>query len=213
MEKRNEKGQFEKTTDGKNTKYKAVQYMGSRMDEHCRNMCIVLGIDKIPSGFVVHHLDGNKKNNDIDNLALVTTMGHGKMHTGREPWNKGLTTETSEKWNETIQKAIKSRKGHYVAKKGKEVYQLKKKGMSFRAIARELGIARETASKRMQAYLNYHKLIDPTTKKRTEKYQKVKELRYGEGLTWNEVGEKMGADGSSLRVFYKKFLNIQQKNV
>ena len=39
-----------------------------------------LGLTEIPKGFVVHHIDGNKHNNDISNLALVTVSGHGKWH-------------------------------------------------------------------------------------------------------------------------------------
>lgn len=39
-----------------------------------------LGLTEIPKGFVVHHIDGNKHNNDISNLALVSTGGHSKWH-------------------------------------------------------------------------------------------------------------------------------------
>ncbi len=32
------------------------------------------------SGFVVHHVDGNKINNDISNLALLKQEAHNKLH-------------------------------------------------------------------------------------------------------------------------------------
>ena len=39
-----------------------------------------LGLTEIPKGFVVHHVDGNTKNNDISNLALLNMGGHAKWH-------------------------------------------------------------------------------------------------------------------------------------
>ena len=31
-------------------------------------------------GEAVHHIDGDKTNNDIDNLALMTLSGHARLH-------------------------------------------------------------------------------------------------------------------------------------
>ena len=45
---------------------------------------------KIPKGCEIHHIDGDKSNNDISNLQLVTTEEHHKIH------NKLLTTEQRE---------------------------------------------------------------------------------------------------------------------
>lgn len=47
---------------------------------HSVVMAAHLGISEIPKGFVVHHIDGNKHNNDISNLALVSISGHGRWH-------------------------------------------------------------------------------------------------------------------------------------
>ncbi len=35
--------------------------------------------EKIPNGYILHHLDGNPKNNNIWNLAMVTRSFHKKM--------------------------------------------------------------------------------------------------------------------------------------
>ena len=47
---------------------------------HTIVMCEALGLKKLPKGFTIHHIDGNKKNNDINNLALITNSGHSKLH-------------------------------------------------------------------------------------------------------------------------------------
>ena len=48
---------------------------------HSVVFCEHIGIKEIPKGYVVHHIDGDKKNNNIDNLALMTISGHAKLHT------------------------------------------------------------------------------------------------------------------------------------
>lgn len=34
----------------------------------------------IPEGFAIHHVDGNKNNNDINNLTLMSRESHAKLH-------------------------------------------------------------------------------------------------------------------------------------
>lgn len=43
-------------------------------------MCEALGITEIPKGFCVHHIDEDKTNNNISNLALMTTVAHMRLH-------------------------------------------------------------------------------------------------------------------------------------
>ena len=50
------------------------------MEEH-------LGII-IPKGFVVHHINGKKDDNRIENLALMTESAHTILHNNRE-YTKG----------------------------------------------------------------------------------------------------------------------------
>lgn len=42
--------------------------------------CEACGLTEIPQGFVIHHIDFNKKNNDISNLCLMTISAHAKLH-------------------------------------------------------------------------------------------------------------------------------------
>lgn len=37
---------------------------------------------KIPKGYHIHHIDGDKANNDISNLRLLTASEHEKLHMG-----------------------------------------------------------------------------------------------------------------------------------
>lgn len=48
--------------------------------QHNVVMCELLGLTELPEGFVVHHIDGNKTNNDPNNLALMLMSGHSKFH-------------------------------------------------------------------------------------------------------------------------------------
>lgn len=43
-------------------------------------MCAALGLTELPAGYVVHHVDGNKQNNDLNNLALMTQGAHTRLH-------------------------------------------------------------------------------------------------------------------------------------
>lgn len=48
--------------------------------EHHAVMCESLGLTEMPKGWSVHHIDGNKMNNDLSNLALLTQRAHSRGH-------------------------------------------------------------------------------------------------------------------------------------
>jgi hypothetical protein len=53
---------------------------GKHVYKHTVVMCELLNTPSIPEGMHVHHIDGDKTNNDPSNLALVTSAGHRRLH-------------------------------------------------------------------------------------------------------------------------------------
>lgn len=47
---------------------------------HVLVVCEALGLTELPAGWNVHHIDGDKTNNDLSNLALVTMSAHQRIH-------------------------------------------------------------------------------------------------------------------------------------
>ena len=47
--------------------------------QHRRNMEVHLGYP-LPSELVVHHVDGDKHNNDLSNLVVLTRAEHARLH-------------------------------------------------------------------------------------------------------------------------------------
>lgn len=48
--------------------------------QHSVVICEALSLTEIPKGFVVHHLDEDKTNNDLNNLSLMTNGAHARLH-------------------------------------------------------------------------------------------------------------------------------------
>lgn len=52
----------------------------SSVYKHHIVVCQLLGLTEIPQGFVVHHIDRDRRNNDSNNLALMTLSAHNRLH-------------------------------------------------------------------------------------------------------------------------------------
>lgn len=143
-------GRFQTTTDV--TRYKIVQFNNKRMSAHAREICIALNIPEVPKGFVVHHIDENKRNNNIDNLALMTITAHNRIHS-HKPWNKGMKFGDNDKFDNAIFMARKKREeGFY--KKFEETYNLKtRENLSSKDLAERLKLSEATINLRIKRYL------------------------------------------------------------
>lgn len=53
---------------------------GNRCYVHQRVWCEYNGKTEVPSGYVIHHLDENKLNNDPSNLVCLTRREHAQIH-------------------------------------------------------------------------------------------------------------------------------------
>src|SRR3990167_8722882 len=63
--------------------YKYVSHEGRRILEHRLFMELHLG-RRLQTHEVIHHIDGNKLNNAITNLALTTHSSHRSLHKGQQ---------------------------------------------------------------------------------------------------------------------------------
>lgn len=74
------KGQIPWNKQGK-TKYERGERMTfNGKTIYCHRHIWESNFGKIPKGMVIHHIDGNTKNNSIENLRLMTQSDHLKLH-------------------------------------------------------------------------------------------------------------------------------------
>jgi hypothetical protein len=66
---------------GKNYPYRKGGYSYIREHQYIMEMHLERRLEK---GEIVHHIDGNKRNNSLDNLYLTTVEEHNKLHAESE---------------------------------------------------------------------------------------------------------------------------------
>lgn len=57
-----------------------TQGTSKRVFQHHAVMCEALGLSGIPEGFHVHHINGDKTDNRLENLCLASASGHVALH-------------------------------------------------------------------------------------------------------------------------------------
>lgn len=71
---------------------------GERQFVHRIVMAEALGLPVLPESLVVHHIDGDPKNNSLDNLALTTDAGHKQIHFLQVKDTLSVTLKKSTLW-------------------------------------------------------------------------------------------------------------------
>lgn len=101
---------------------KTGYYLNSTIRKHAHRFVWENVYGEIPKGFHVHHKDGNKSNNDISNLEVMSASDHIKMHNEerlKDPkFREFLATNMKEK---ALPAAIKWHKSEEGRKKHKEI--------------------------------------------------------------------------------------------
>lgn len=141
---RNQNGTFKRTTGG--GLYQRKQINGKNHQYH--RVVWEENVGKIPKGFIVHHINGDKWDNRIDNLSLMTHTGHNNIHK-HKAWNKGMTRDNSEKLNQLILNRMEVKKKNYLTK-CLEAYSLRLSGKSVGEIAAIQGVCKRSVHQRIK---------------------------------------------------------------
>lgn len=96
---------------------------------------------EIPDGYQIHHIDGNKLNNDISNLQLLSAEEHTRLHMLTNNPIKGKTRSLENKLNISKQQ---NKTGYF--RVSKEYGKPYKKGFRYRYIYLENGKRKEIKS-------------------------------------------------------------------
>lgn len=75
---------------------KTGYYLNSTIRKRLHRYVWEREVGAIPKGYSVHHIDGDKSNNAISNLAIMTNTGHQRLH-GQEIARKERSRENMKK--------------------------------------------------------------------------------------------------------------------
>lgn len=123
------------------TKYKAIKVDGVKHDYHRWLMEQELG-RKLRSDEVVHHINENKLDNDINNLEVLSKSEHARLH-AKPPYFTDEAYENSRKaliGHKASNRKLKKEDIEYI----KEHYMPRDRTYGARALGRKYGVDRTT---------------------------------------------------------------------
>lgn len=85
-------------------RYKLRQRDGHDILEH--RLIYERHYGKIPDGYIVHHINGDKRDNRIENLKAMSITEHNRIH-AHPAWNKGKTGYPLNYNYESVKKRLK----------------------------------------------------------------------------------------------------------
>lgn len=76
--------------------------------QHQLVMLTALGLNKMPKGWNVHHIDKNTKNNNLNNLALMSAGAHARLHARERKLEKEIDSLREE--NKKLKEQLEEKK-------------------------------------------------------------------------------------------------------
>jgi hypothetical protein len=138
-------------------------------------------LDELARTYEIHHIDGNRKNNELSNLQCVSIEEHYKIHKNQKDYNAAF--QISLRMNMTAEERLESIKNMSECRKGKDPWNKGKTGIYTQETKDRIAIATSKSSK---GRVPWNKGLDKETDERVKNSSK----KISDSLKGLLVGEK-----------------------